>query len=200
WWNLFLALIVVLCVEPALRVEGLPVYLVLLVCLVLIGAAPFLFEAVLSRLTGRLRSLDYVHRKLVQVVRSVRDNQSNVALLIEFAVYASLHFALSLAVIYYCFACVGVAPSLAYLALCSAALNLNRLILITPGNIGVMEFIYAWLSREAGFGATEGVLAALILRGLAGINLLALGIMLGGLPYLAKYGRRKRAASGAEQG
>jgi len=198
FWGLLFALGMLLWTEPMLRIEGQPVWLFLLGALALVGAAPFLLEAALTPLEGRTALLDRLHEKLVQVVRGIRTNVADTGLLIEFAVYASLQFAVTLGVVYYCFACLGIFLSLSYVAVCTAALKLSRLIVLTPGNIGIVEFVYGWLSYQAGYDPTEGVLAALILRALVSINLTVFAAALGGFPYLFKSRRVTATSAGNE--
>jgi len=185
--HLLIALLIVLFLEPSLQFQGQPVWLILLGFLVLIVAAPFFLEKILSPLGGRVQVLECAHKRLLQVLGTVRENQTNYALLLDYGVFATLYFLIGLSAIYCCFACAGVFPSLPYLVIFWAIVSLTQLINLTPGNIGIVEFIYAWLSYEAGFGAAEGILAALILRVLSYINLMAWGIILGGLPLFFKY-------------
>ena len=90
------------------------------------------------------------------------------------------------AIFYMCFDSMGVNILFSKAALFNIVSKLSNQIVITPGNLGLRELIYSWLSEITNIGMSEGLIAAVVLRIVDSCVSITLGILFGGLNLLKK--------------
>jgi len=66
--------------------------------------------------------------------------------------------------LYFCFKLIGFSPEFAMLAIFMILSRLSSVIIIAPGNFGIREFLYGYLSDWMGVGMSEGIFISLTLR------------------------------------
>jgi uncharacterized protein (TIRG00374 family) len=65
---------------------------------------------------------------------------------------------------YFCYASLSVILPVASLSIFVVLTKVLTLIVITPGNMGIREFAYAFLARSMNVGEAEGLSTSIILR------------------------------------
>jgi uncharacterized membrane protein YbhN (UPF0104 family) len=86
--------------------------------------------------------------------------------------------------LYFCFKLIGFSPEFAMLAIFIILSRLSSVIIIAPGNFGIREFLYGYLSDWMGVGMSEGIFISLILRAIEFILLGCLVCLFAFLPRL----------------
>lgn len=178
------ALIVIAIQDSSMRVGSMPAIAVLALLLAAALLAPILAKRVLStRGTGRIAALrmratallDTATRVLVEGSYLVRALVLNV-LLVATQV-ASLHLA---------FDSVGASLDIGHLMLFQVILRISNQIVITPGNLGLTELAYGVLASASGSTVQLGVAAAVMIRAIGSVVVIALGLALGGATHLTQ--------------
>ncbi|HTV19389.1 MAG TPA: lysylphosphatidylglycerol synthase domain-containing protein, partial [Polyangiaceae bacterium] len=101
------------------------------------------------------------------------------------------------AMLWLAFDAVGGPPDVGRLMLFQVLLKLSGMIMITPGNLGLMELAYGALAGASSTGVQHGIAAALLMRTLGTVVLIALGVSFGGAQVLMQQ-RRQFAQRGAD--
>lgn len=180
--GILLALAVIVVISPDLSIGQLPGFVVLACLFVAVLAGPLVLERLVAgRSSGRLAAareraaevLTAAARVLRQPRYVVRALALNVVLVATHV--ASLHFA---------FRAVGAELGLAQLMLFQVLLRLSSQIVITPGNLGLTELAYGALASVSGATTGHGIAAALLIRTLGSMVVVALGLLLGGATHL----------------
>ncbi len=166
--SLLLALIVVWSVRPSLAIHGVSILALLLagVVVLIVSTVGVVFIAAKIE-SSQVRRETWGRRLMLRLARLVRSllrlirDPALFTLSSGIIVVATL---VSLLRLYLCFRMIGVEAELVLLVL---FVTLNRaltIFTITPGNLGVTEFLFGLLAQGVGIGMAQGVMAALIIR------------------------------------
>lgn len=90
------------------------------------------------------------------------------------------------ATLWLAFDAVGGPPEFGRLMLLQVLIKRSGMIFITPGNIGLTELTYGALAGASPAGVQHGIAAALLMRTLGTVVLVALGAALGGASVLVR--------------
>lgn len=163
-FNLVFALAVVLAIEPALTVSGIPGAAVLLAGFVLVAAGPFAALAVLRARMWHINRLVWLQERILEalsiVLGNLRDGPhmaKNSLLALAAAVHGSLMFALL-------FWSLGLPTNASDIVIFYTVLHLSSVVMLTPGNLGVREVLFGILGESMGVGMAEGLLVSALLR------------------------------------
>jgi uncharacterized membrane protein YbhN (UPF0104 family) len=64
----------------------------------------------------------------------------------------------------FCFKLIGLSPEFSKLAIFVAVSRASSVIIITPGNFGLREFLFGYLSDSMGIGISQGIFISLTIR------------------------------------
>ena len=192
--GILLALGVVVVLAPDMPLGELPGLVVLACIFLAVLAGPFALERLLAtRRSGRLAALQTRAAEILSAAAHALRQPRYVAraLTLNIALVATQVASLHLA-----FQSVGAELGLAQLMLFQVLLRLSGQIVITPGNLGLTELAYGALASASGASTQVGIAAALLIRALGSIVVVALGLVLGGATHLM--GRRQLIAEDSD--
>jgi len=150
--NLVLAVIIVLAVQPALRIGEIRAVYLLAGVLVAVLAAPILAEVMLRRVRFRNERLRWLHGRLSEMFSVSTANLGDGAYMLKFLLGGMVAFVDAIAIFCLCFQAMGMPIGLPALALFHVVLRLSTFVIITPGNLGVREIAYGIISEQMKFG------------------------------------------------
>ncbi len=182
--NLIFAFVVLSVAAPGLRLWGLGASKLLLTATGLVIAGPILFEAVFSRIRIPDGHIAWVHSKLAEAltvsVRSLRDWRYMLKLVLLNLVV----FAVVVTLLYACFQVLNVRASLPALALFYVLHKMSGYVIVTPGNLGVLELAYGLIGKQMQVGMAQAVIVVAMLRVLSFVVLVPFGLACGGVDLL----------------
>ena len=133
----------------------------------------FLISYVITRYrpTGPIEHVASGHQSKTPLWRSVCTREHLPGLMMQ----SLVSLALLGIVIWLILVCMGLRPSLLDATILMIAARIAQYVVITPGNLGIRELIYALLGSQLGIGIAGAVAASLLLRV---INWMVLGLLL----------------------
>ncbi|MBT7538571.1 MAG: flippase-like domain-containing protein [Gammaproteobacteria bacterium] len=173
------ATVLLLIFDPGIEVENVKVLFLLLVLLAfeviitvmaLVVPSPKMEEGGFSPISDLIRRTAKMVQDLMALVANRRLSQGGAVIILVGILVSVVRMNLL-------FAMVGVHPGIVPLALFVAVNRLSNIVVITPGNVGIVEALFGVLAASLGIGGAQGVAVALVLRGsvlltLAGLTLL----------------------------
>jgi uncharacterized membrane protein YbhN (UPF0104 family) len=93
--------------------------------------------------------------------------------------------------LYFCFKLIGHSPEFAVLAIFVILSRVTNVIIIAPGNFGLREFLYGYLSDWMGVGMSEGIFISLTIRS---IDFILLGCLVCLFTFLARLNMKKASS------
>jgi uncharacterized protein (TIRG00374 family) len=82
---------------------------------------------------------------------------------------------------YVLFAGFDMRLSLPALTVFCTLLNLSTFFVITPGNIGIQEIAFGFISQQFGVGMAQGILVSIVSRIISTALTILLGVLFGGM-------------------
>ena len=154
--------------QPGLMVNGylvLPILgLMVFFLIILTWGARWLLggiEFTYSEYNHIIQKIIYV---LLKCSRSTASLIQKPKLLICGGLIISANIMVSVWRLYYYFQLIGVSPKLGELSVFVALNRMLTVIVLTPGNLGLTEILFGYLSDAMDLGAAQGITAALIVR------------------------------------
>jgi hypothetical protein len=178
--NLIVAVSVIVISDHDFRIGNFIAWKILTVLTVIVIAVPVLSEIIFRKITFKGRYLVWLHSKLSEVLTiSVRNLRDRLFLLKVFAL-GLLIFARTCILFHLYFRLFDIYVSLPALAVFYALFKLSFFIILTPGNLGVQEVAWGFLSEQMGFGMAEGVFVSAFIRVIGTTVVFTLGMIFGG--------------------
>ncbi len=186
--NLLLATYIVLISNRGFRIGSVAAWKVLGIATFVTIAGPILFEAAFRRLRFRRRPTVWLHEKTAEVLRVSVDNLADSAYLLKLFSLGLAIFARTVLMFHLYFLTIGLRVDPAALAVFYALFKLSFYVNLTPGNLGVQELAWGFLSEQMGIGMAQGVAVSAFVRVISTGVILVLGIVLGGWDMARKRG------------
>jgi uncharacterized membrane protein YbhN (UPF0104 family) len=188
WIDLMIGLVFAMAVlaieDPAMRIGTLPAMAVLGLILAVVLVAPVLAKRVLStQQSGKIAALRTRATALLDTATRVLHEGRYLSRAVILNV---LLVATQVASLYLAFDAVGAQLGIAQLMLFQVLLRLSNQIVVTPGNLGLTELAYGVLASASGSTVQLGVAAAVLIRALGSVVVIALGLALGGVAHLTQ--------------
>lgn len=162
--NCLLMAVAVAIWNPSLRLAGLPV---LPVAAAMAGAVALslplmavIGRAVARRTLGSDGFAARTARKASEILTSVTD----LRLMATVCGIGFLAFLLNMATVYFAFAGMGHWLDMASLVIFVAILRFSYVVIVTPGNLGIRELAYGFLSTAMGMEMSQGLVVSALLR------------------------------------
>jgi uncharacterized protein (TIRG00374 family) len=179
-FNLILAAVIMLVLQPEMRLGGLGIWLLLVLLATGIILVPVLLELFFRRLRFQNLRLAWLHAKLSEMLRISVTSLTDGSYVIKFVLTGVVAFINTVAAFYLCFLSLGIQVNLPVLALFYVILKLSNQIIITPGNLGVLEITYGLLSQYMQIGMAQGIMVSFLVRFVSTLVVIVLGIFFGG--------------------
>ena len=190
--NLVIAVGVVLWFEPGLHIGHFTAWKILVVAFLLFLLGPISFEWVFRQWKVNHPKLLWIHNKLSEVLHVTLRNLRDVAFLSKVFLLGVLLFIRTVLVFHLYWNVLGVSVSLSALAIFYALFKLSFFATLTPGNLGIQELAWGFLSEQMNIGMGQGILMSGLVRVVSSLVMIVLGLLLGG-PDLIR--RRKQYTS-----
>lgn len=204
WFELLvgiaLAVLVVSAHDPGFRLGGVYVLPVLFAMLIGLLMLPQLVSVTVARVQFRsvraLQALESARSSLTRAQDALRSG----SVVAKFVAINLVVVVVQVAMLWLAFDAVGGPPDVGRLMLFQVLLKLSGMIMITPGNLGLTELAYGALAGASSTGVQHGIAAALLMRTLGTVVLIALGVAFGGAQVLMQQGRQlARRGTGPEK-
>ncbi len=182
--NLLIASIIIFILANKLLIGGYHASLLLLLAFLLISATPLLIHYLLRIISIKYPPISWMQTKLKQVTEISLNNIKDLNYMIKIITLGLLILIRTVTVYYILFNSFGVKPNIYSLVVFYVLFKVSGFIVITPGNIGIQEIAFGFLSKTFGIGMAEGILVSLTARVISTIIIIVGGILFGGLNIL----------------
>lgn len=145
-----------------------------------VTAAPFAAIPLLRRLRLPGRWLARVQEKAAALVDTLADFSKQPRFVGVVLALGFVRFGIWILFFRIALAGMDVDVRLAHLALFLAIWQLSKILIITPGNLGVQEVVYGVVGGAVGIGAAPGVMVSALIRAAQYLVILPLGLAFGG--------------------
>lgn len=178
--NLGIAVVVIAIANPGFQIGKFTAWKILTVLSAVFIVVPILSEILLRKMNFKNNYLTWVRSKLSEVLTvSVRNLRDPIFLLKFFAI-GMVIFVRTCILFHLYFRVFDIYVSLPALAVFYALFKLSFFIVLTPGNLGIQEVAWGFLSEQMGFGMAEGVLVSAFIRAIGTAVICTLGLVFGG--------------------
>lgn len=177
--NFALVIVLILLLRPTLTIVGINGMALVGSVMTAILVGPIFAEKILNALHPRSDVLTKVFDKLHGMVVTMVSQGTNVGLMVRIIILGLAGFAIGVLLLGITFRGMGIQPSLTDLALFLALYKLSTYIVLTPGNIGIREIAFGFLSETLGIGMAEGIMASAILYAVHSVLIFPLGLAFG---------------------
>jgi uncharacterized membrane protein YbhN (UPF0104 family) len=164
WLNMIVAALVILVGGRNLKIGSFYAWQISLVFAICIFVTPLLMEATFRKISFDNAYLNWMHSKLSEVIKATVENVKDTVYISKIIILGIAAFICAGALYYTCFRIFDITLTISSLAVFYALLSLSTCVILTPGNIGVQELAYGFLSQQLGFGMAQGVLVAVFAR------------------------------------
>ncbi len=183
-FHLLVGLMIVQLLEPDLALAEVSAVYLISLALLLVGGLPFALLYLANRVRFGQKWLAWAHEKASQVLRFCVSSLSDPTYLAGFIFLGLGQFLLLSIQFYLCFVTLGVDASFSAITVFYIAAKMTNQVLITPGNFGVREVIFAMVTDQLGLGIDTGAAVSLMLRALALVRDSIFGLAFGGIGLL----------------
>jgi uncharacterized protein (TIRG00374 family) len=179
--NLVLAMVIILLIKPDLKIGPFSAsFLLVTICsatIILPVAASFFLR--LMRFKNRY--LCWAKSKLSEVLTTTLDNIKDVYFLLKIILLGIAIFILTICSYYVLFIGFDMRLTLPVLAVFCTLLSLSTFFVITPGNIGIQEIAFGFISQQLGIGMAQGILVSIVSRIIGTALIILMGTLFGGM-------------------
>ncbi len=156
---LLISIVMILFFDHRMRLAGFQVLWILMTLLI-----SFLFLPLAITIVLRYCPRSWIHEKLTQLMESFFANVKDLRLLVVLFILSLITFLIYIWQIFIVFHSIGNSIFLSQTIAFTAITLLSGSINITPGNIGVTELMYGYLSKIMGQSMGSGIIVCGILR------------------------------------
>jgi uncharacterized membrane protein YbhN (UPF0104 family) len=186
-----LCLVALAALAPGLAFGGVPALPIVLGVVLALASGPFALQKLLGKPRDSLGLLARIHGVASKLVAALTGALSAPSFLARYLCVSILVTAEQIALLWLCFRAVGFELELAAAAVFQVFIKLSNQIVVTPGNLGVMEFAFGLLGASGGGRLEFGIAASLVFRALFTSTVIVLGTILGGTRLLRTARREK---------
>ncbi|MCP4500240.1 MAG: flippase-like domain-containing protein [Deltaproteobacteria bacterium] len=179
-----LALVLVLTLHPELEMMGAPAWAVVGFLLAGELVGPFVLHFILRHVPVKRPRLLWVKEKITVLLKTTGDALKTPSFVLKLAVVNVFVSTVQMTALWVSFSQVGVSLSLPTLAVYQVLVKLSNHVVITPGNLGIAELGWGFLSSATSKGVETGVAAAMLFRAASVLSTLFFGLTLGGFQFL----------------
>jgi uncharacterized membrane protein YbhN (UPF0104 family) len=182
--NLVIAFLAIIIISPGFKIGQFFAWKILSLLAVSVVLSPIVGEIILRKRFFRNNYLDWLHSKLSEVLTVSVNNLNDQAYLLKVFLLGIALLIRTCIMFYVYFTVFDIRVSIPVLVVFYALYKVSTFIVITPGNIGIQEVVYGFLSEQIGIGMAQGVLVAALIRVVGVFSISVLGVFLGGINLL----------------
>jgi uncharacterized protein (TIRG00374 family) len=195
-FNLFIASVVILFLQPGLKISSVNAGMGLLSITAAVIFLPILTLKVIEKINLPAGKVTWTQGKLKQVLQTTITNLRDARYVFAIIVIGLVTLARTILFYYILFRCFNIQPSVSILVIFYALFKISAFITITPGNLGVQELVFGFLSEQLGIGMSEGILVCAVGRIIGTTVIISLGVIFGGIGLIQ---RRKEIAGDSSE-
>lgn len=185
-FDLILSFFTIIFVRPDLVLFNFKAYHVVGVIIVCIIIMPITANFVLRSIPVQKPFLVWVKSKLSQVISTTLNNMKDLRYVGKIIVWGLLVTIQTVFVYYLIFVSFNFKLHVPALMLFYSLLKISSAFLILPGNIGIQEIAFGFLSSEMGTGMAEGILISTFMRVLGTAFVIIIAVIIGGTGLFSK--------------
>lgn len=175
--------------EPGFRIGSISVWWIL-AAMAAGWFLPIFFEMLFGRISFQIRWLAWLHSRVSELLHAAVLSLSNRRMLGVVMAVNTVNFINNILIFYLCLSVTAQRITVPVTAVFFILLKLSSYIILTPGNLGIRELAYGFLSQQLGLTAGAGIVLSVFYRLFGMITVSLFGIYFGGLKLL---GQNKRA-------
>lgn len=188
--NILLSAGIFMWYEPGFRIGSILVWW-FLAAMTAGWFIPILFELLFGRISFQVRWLAWLHGRVSELLHVAVQSLSDRGMLSTVIIANTLNFINNILIFYLCLSGTDQQITVPVTAVFFILLKLSSYIILTPGNLGIRELAYGFLSQHLGLTPGAGIILSVFYRLFGMIIVSLFGIYFGGLKLL---GQRKRFA------
>jgi hypothetical protein len=147
---------------------------------------PIIVYSFLAKITFTKKKLAWIQAKLCEVITVSLQNIRDTTYLAKNIFLGLLIFGRTCLMFFIYFKALDIYISITALVVFCTLFKISVYIVITPGNLGIQEIAFGFLSEHMHIGMAEGVLVSALLRVIGVCSIVVLGIALGGMDLLQR--------------
>lgn len=183
-FNLIFATIIILLFEPTLKILCLNAGFLLIGLSFVIIFLPILSLKILRKTKINFPKIVWIQSKLREVLYTSLANLRDIKYISSIIILGFLILLRTILFYYILFYSFGIRPSLSILIIFYVLFKFSSFVVITPGNLGIQEIAFGFLSSQLGIGMSKGILVCAVGRVISTSVILLLGIFFGGIGLL----------------
>jgi uncharacterized membrane protein YbhN (UPF0104 family) len=161
--NIVLSAVIFGIFSPTFHVKQISIWW-LLSALTAMWFLPIIFEVLFGRISFQSRGLVWLHSRTSKLLRIAVESLSDIRMLCAVIAANTLNFANNTLFFYLCFSSFGISATLPVLMMFFILMKLTSYLILTPGNFGLREIAYAFLSQYMGLEAGQGIVLSMLHR------------------------------------
>lgn len=179
-----IAFSVILALEPGLLFGGVSALLLLGLGELAIFFGPLLAALLLRKVPPSSGFVGRVRARVSTLLETTSAAARSPGLMLRFLLLTMVVTAGQTTTLWLAFHSVGGAIGISGLVLFQVLVKLSSQIVLTPGNLGITELAFGALARGSSRTLEQGLAVSLLLRAVASVMVLALGLVSGGAGFL----------------
>jgi len=183
-FNLYFATVLILILSPEFKIGYFTAWTIFLVIALCVSAVPPAGNMLLGKIKIETKFLNWAHSKLTEVVSVTIINLRDIRYLGSFLLLGVSELILTILGYYILFKGFGIILTFQALLVFYILMSLSLFIAITPGNIGVQEIAFGFISEQMGIGMDKGILASIVARIINFFIIILMGVFFGGIRLL----------------
>lgn len=197
--NLIIAVVVIFLINPSLQVGHWTAWKILTLLFVIFLLGPILFELLFNKLKIKNPKLLWIHTKLSEVLRITGTSLRDFPFLCKFFLLGVLLFFRTVYVFQLYFGVLGISASFDVLTIFYTLFKLSFFISLTPGNLGIQELAWGYLSDQMNIGMGQGILMSGLVRVVSSLVLFVIGMIFGGYDLIRQRKKYLAQSTGDEK-
>jgi uncharacterized membrane protein YbhN (UPF0104 family) len=125
---------------------------------------PILFEIIFRRCSFQQPRLVWLHVRIAELLSVAVQSLQNIKMLLGVAFANMINFVNNTLFFYLCFSSFGISATIPVLMTFFILMKITSYLILTPGNFGLREIAYAFLSQHLGLEAGQGIVLSMLHR------------------------------------
>ena len=182
--NFFIAAIAIAVVDADFKLGPFLVWKMLLFLSLALFAIPIALELFFRKISFTNKRMKWIHSKLDEVLTVSVNNIRDPLFMLKVILLGLAVFIRTCLAFYIYFSIFDVHVTIPLLVVFCALSKLSTFFILTPGNLGVQEIAYGFLSKQMGIGMAQGILVSAFIRVIGTCVIITLGLIFGGIDLL----------------
>ena len=179
--SLSISLIIILLLNPTLMFGPLRAALGIGLLIAIIVPSPYLAQVLIRMIKVRGKRVIKIRNISNDIVNSITNEFKDVVFLSRIILWGLLSIMVMTIIFYFTFYLLNISPGIVNLFIYMSLTRLILLYQLTPGNLGIQELFFGFLTEETGIGVGIGIMVSLVMRTNTYLTLGGFSLCLGGV-------------------